>query len=206
MKKGILRLGGNSKVSSIICITRLHIITPRSKCYLNLINLESREYQSPLRYVSSLRKARFVHTSISSVKKKLSRIHHSIQTSHSSQITPADPVIRAKSHRLTAASRHAQDSISSGVPPLLPLLVVVDVLELEVELFVFDELVEASDGDSGVTVIPTTAILVVVGSGVTEFGTVVVVEDVATARVIEGMVELVLVVLVLNVLATITTD
>ena len=136
-------------------------------------------------------------------------------------------MIRAKSHRLTAASRHAQDSISSGVPPPppLPLLVVVDVLELEVELFVFDELVEASDGDSGVTVvpttttlveasegdggvtvIPTTARLVVVGSGVTEFGTVVVVEDVAAARVIEGVVELVLVVLVLNVLATITTD
>ena len=132
---------------------------------------------------------------------------------------------RAKSHTLTAASRHAQDSTSSGVPPLLPLLVIVDVLELEVELFVFDELVEASEGDPGitvvpttttlveasegdcgVTVIPTTATLVVVGSGVTVLGTIVVVEDVAAARVFEGMVELVLVVLGLNVLASITTD
>ena len=132
---------------------------------------------------------------------------------------------RAKSQTLTAASRDAQDSISSGVPPLLPLLVVVDVLELEVELFVFDELVvvpegdsgitvvpttttlvEASEGDCGVTVIPTTATLVVVGSEVTVLGTIVVVEDVAAAKVFEGMVELVLVVLGLNVLASITTD
>ena len=145
--------------------------------------------------------------------------------SHSSQITPADPVTRAKSHTLTAAPRYAEDPISSGVPPPLPLLVDVDVLELEVELLVFDELVEASEGDSGttvvpttttlveasegdsgVTVIPTTAMLVVVGSGVTVVGASVVVEGVAAAGVIEGVVELVLLVLVLNVLASITTD
>ena len=63
----------------------------------------------------------------------------------------------------------------------MPLFVEVDVLELEVELFVCDVLVEVSEGDAGITVVPTTATLVVVGSGVTVVGTTVVVEDVAAA-------------------------
>ena len=61
------------------------------------------------------------------------------------------------------------------------LFVEVDVLELEVELFVCDVLVEVSAGDAGTTVVPTTATLVVVASGVTVVGTTVVVEDVAAA-------------------------
>ena len=71
--------------------------------------------------------------------------------------------------------------MSSIVPPPLPLLVDVDVLELEVELFVCNVLVEASEGASAGTVVPTIATLVVVGSGVTVIGTTVVVEDVAAA-------------------------
>ena len=59
-----------------------------------------------------------------------------IQTSHRNQISPADPVSRANSHSLILAWWHAEDPISSGVPPPLPLLVDVDVLELEVELCV----------------------------------------------------------------------
>lgn len=101
--------------------------------------------------------------------------------SHRSQAAPADPVRRANSHILTAAPWHAEDPVSSGVPPPLPLFVDVDVLELEVELFVGDVLLEASEGDSGVTVVPTTATLVVVGSGVTVVATSIVVEDVAAA-------------------------
>ncbi len=107
--------------------------------------------------------------------------------SHSSQIAPADPASRAKSHTLSAAPWHAEDSISSGVPPPLPLLVDVEVLGLELELFVCDVLVEASEGDSGVIVVPTTATLVVVGSGVTVVGTIVVVEDVAAAWGVEDV-------------------
>ena len=91
------------------------------------------------------------------------------QTSHSSQVTPASPASKAKSHTLTAASRHAEDPMSSGVPPPLPLPVDVDVLEveveLEVELSVCDVLAEVSEGDAGTTVVSTTATLVVVGSG-----------------------------------------
>ena len=100
---------------------------------------------------------------------------------HSSQIAPADPASRANSHTLNAAPWHAEDSISSGVPPPLPLLVDVEVLALELELFVCDVLVEASEGESGITVVPTTATLVVVGSAITVVGTMVVVEDVAAA-------------------------
>ena len=110
-----------------------------------------------------------------------------MQRSHSSQTTPADADSRANSHTLTAASWHAEDPISSGVPPPLPLLVDVDVLESEVELFVCDVLVEVSEVDSGATVIPTTATLVVVESGVMVVGTVVVVEDVAAAWGIEDV-------------------
>lgn len=110
-----------------------------------------------------------------------------MQRSHSSQTTPTDADSRANSHTLIAASWHAEDPISSGVPPPLPLLVDVDVLESEVELFVCDVLVEVSEDDSGATVIPTTATLVVVESGVMVVGTVVVVEDVAAAWVIEDV-------------------
>ena len=49
------------------------------------------------------------------------------------------------------------------------------------ELFVCDVLVEVSESDAGTTVVPTTATLVVVASGVTVVGTTVVVEDVAAA-------------------------
>lgn len=48
----------------------------------------------------------------------------------------------------------------------------------------WDVLVEVYEGDSGVTVVPTTATLVLVGSGVTVVGTIVVVEDVAAAGII----------------------
>lgn len=106
------------------------------------------------------------------------------------------------SHTLTAASWHAEDPTSKGVPPLL-LLVDVDVPGLEVALFVCDVLVEASETDSGVTVIPTTAMLVVVGSGVRVVGTTVVVEDVASTWGVEDVevveLELVELVLVLDV-------
>lgn len=116
------------------------------------------------------------------------------------------------SHTLTAASWHAEDDTSSGVPPPLLLLVDVDVPALEVELFVCDVLVEASEGDSGFTVVPTTAILVVVGSGVTVVGTIVVVEDVTATWGVEDVevveLEVVELVLVLDVdgLASPTID
>ena len=58
----------------------------------------------------------------------------------------------------------------------MPLPVDVDSLELEVELLVCDVLVEVSDGDAGTTVVSTTATLVVVGSGVTVVGTIVLCE------------------------------
>ena len=61
-------------------------------------------------------------------------------------------------------------------------------LELEVEVFVLDVLVEVSECDSGTTVVSTTATLVVVGSGVTVVGTTVVVEVVAAAWGVERMV------------------
>lgn len=85
---------------------------------------------------------------------------------------------------------------------------------LDVELSVCDVLVEASEDDSGVTVIPTTATLVVVGSGVTVVGTTVVVKDVTAAWGVEDVevvelevVELVLVlVLVVDVLASLAVD
>ena len=105
------------------------------------------------------------------------------QGSQKSQTTPANPASRANSHTLTATPRQAEDPISSGVPPPLPLLVDVDVPALEVEVFVFDVLVEVSEGDSGITVIPTTATLVVVDSGMTVVGTTIVVEVVAAWRV-----------------------
>ncbi len=105
----------------------------------------------------------------------------SAQKSHSSQTTPAEVANRANSHALIAASWHAEDSISSGVPPPLPSLVDVDEPELEVELLVCDVLVEASGVVSGDTVVPTIATLVVVASGMTVVGTIVVVEDVAAA-------------------------
>ena len=83
---------------------------------------------------------------------------------------------------------------------------------LEVELFVGDVLVEASEGDSGFTVVPTTAMLVVVGSGPTVVGTTVVVEDVTATWGVEDVevvelevVELVLV-LVVDGLASPTVD
>lgn len=119
-------------------------------------------------------------------------VNNSLHTSHSSQLTPAIPAINARSHTLTAASRLAEDPISSGVPPPLPLPVDVDVLELDVELFVCDVLVDASEDDSGVTVTPTTAMRVVVDSGVTVIATMVVVEDVAATMGVEEDVELVL--------------
>lgn len=119
--------------------------------------------------------------------RNLASLQASNKRSHRSQATPADPASRPNIHALTAASWHAEDPISSSVPPPLPLLVEVEVLELEleVELFVSDVLVEASEGDSGVTVVPTTATLVVVGSGVTVVGIIVVVEDVAAAWGVE---------------------
>lgn len=49
------------------------------------------------------------------------------------------------------------------------------------------ELLEASEGGSGVTVVPTIATLVVVGSGVTVVATSIVVEDVAAAWGIEDV-------------------
>lgn len=99
-----------------------------------------------------------------------------------SHITPADPARVANSHILSSAPWHAaEEPISNGVPPPLPLLVEVDVLELEVELCACDVLVEVSEGDAGTTVVPTTATLVVVASGVTVIGTTVVVEVVAAA-------------------------
>ena len=110
------------------------------------------------------------------------------ETSHSSQVTPASPASKPKSHTLTIALRHAEDPISSGVPPPLPLPVDVDSLELEVELLVCDVLVEVSDGDAGTTVVSTTATLVVVGSGVTVVGTIVVVEVVAACVGVEEVV------------------
>lgn len=135
----------------------------------------------------------------------------SFYRSHGSQAAPADPTSRKNSHTFTAVSWHAEDPTSSGVPPL-SLLVDVDVLGLEVELFVCDVLVEASETDSGVTVTPTTAMLVVVGSGVTVVGTTVVVEDVAATWGVEGvdvveleLVELVLV-LVVGALASSVVD
>ena len=117
-------------------------------------------------------------------------LNGSIQESHSSQLTLASPATKANSHTLTAASRHAEDPISKGVPPPLPLPVDVEVLELEVELFVCDVLLEASLDDSGATVVPTNATLVVVGSGLTVIGTTVVVEDVAATLGFGEMVEL----------------
>ncbi len=141
----------------------------------------------------------------------------SAQRSHSSQTTPAEVARRANSHTPIAASWHAEDSISSGVPPPLPSLVDVYVPELEVELLVGDVLVEASEVVSGDTVVPTIATLVVVASGLTVVGTIVVVEDVAAAWGVEDMdvVELVLVlvvdvvvvdVLIVVVLASVATD
>ena len=101
---------------------------------------------------------------------------------HISHITPTDPARETNSHILSSAPWHAaEEPISSGVPPPLPLLVEVDVLELEVELCVCDVLVEVSEGDAGTTVVPTIATLVVVASGVTVIGTTVVVEVVAAA-------------------------
>ena len=144
-----------------------------------------------------------VHAGISVVE-NLAGIHDSIQLSHRSKITPAAPASNANSHTLIAALRYAEDSTSSGVPPPFSLPVDVDLLELEVELFVCDVPVEASEGDSGVTVTPTTATLVVVGSGVTVVGTTVVVEDVAAAWVVE-VVDLVLV-LVVDALASCPPD
>ena len=75
----------------------------------------------------------------------------------------------------------------------MPLLVDVDPPEFEVEVFVCDVLVELSKSDSGVTVVPTTATLVVVDSGVTVVGIIVVVEDVAAAWGVDEVVELVVV-------------
>ena len=130
-------------------------------------------------------------------------LQDSFHRSHRSQASPADPASRANSHVLTAASWHAEDPISSGVPPPLPLLVDIDVLEVEVEvelfvsdvleveveveLLVSDVLVEVSEADSGVTVVSTIATLVVVGSGETVTGTIVVVEDVAAAWGVEDV-------------------
>ena len=118
---------------------------------------------------------------IASQVSDLAGLQDPIQSSHSTKATTVDPASRANSHTLTVASWHAEDPISSGVPPPLSLLGDVEVLDTEVELFVCDVLVKASEGDSGATVVPTTATLVVVGSGVTVIGTTVVVEDVAAA-------------------------
>ena len=97
--------------------------------------------------------------------------------------------------------------MSSGVPPPLPLPVLVDVLELEVGLFECDVLVEASKVDSGATVTPTTAMLVVVDSGPMVVATIVVVEDVAAAWGVDELVELVLVlVLVVDALPSMPAD
>lgn len=82
----------------------------------------------------------------------------------------------------------------------MPSPVDVDVLELDVELFVCDVLIEASVDDSGVTVTPTTAMRVVVGSGMTVVATIVVVEDVAATLGVEEEVELVLVLVLVLVL------
>ena len=113
---------------------------------------------------------------------KLHSINDLSPRSHSSHTIPAGPARETNSHILSLASWHAAaELISSGVPPPLPLFVEVDVLVLEVELFVFDVLGEVSEGDAGTTVVPTTATLVVVDSGVTVMGTTVVVEVVAAA-------------------------
>ena len=103
------------------------------------------------------------------------------------QVTPANPASRANSHTRTAASWHAEDSISSGVPPPLPLLVDVDLLELEVKLLVSDVLVDASEADSGVTVVSAIATLVVVGSGATVVATTVVVDEFAKTWGVEDV-------------------
>ena len=107
--------------------------------------------------------------------------------SHSSQTTPAEVASRTNSPTLIAESWHAEDSISSGVPPPLPSLAEVDEPELDVELRVCDVLVEASGVVSGDTVVPTIATLVVVASGMTVVGTIVVVEDVAAALGVEDV-------------------
>ena len=108
--------------------------------------------------------------------------HDLTPRSHNSHITPTDPARETNSHKLSPAPRHAaEEPISNGVPPPFPLLVEVGVLELDVELFVCDVLVEVSAGDAGTTVVPTTATLVVVASGVTVVGMTVVVEVVAAA-------------------------
>lgn len=70
----------------------------------------------------------------------------------------------------------------------------VDVLELEVELFVCDVLLEVSEGDAGTTVVSTTATLVVVGSAVTVVGTTVVLEVVPAALGVEELVGTIVVV------------
>ena len=164
----------------VVCIRRFQL-TPRSKCYR--INLE---YHKINRRSDSC----IVHPHVSFVQANLPLIYSLAglddlsQTSHSSQVTPARPASKAKSHTLTAASWHAEDPISRGVPPplSLPALPVdVDVLELEVELFVLDVSVELSEGDAGTTVVSTTAMLVVVGSGGMVVETIVVVDVVAAA-------------------------
>ena len=55
------------------------------------------------------------------------------------------------------------------------------------DLVVEDVLLEASEGDSAITVVPTIATLVVVGSGVTVTATPIVVEDVAAAWGVEDV-------------------
>ena len=174
----------------VVCVRGFHV-TPRSERYR--INLEYQKINHRSVRVSSIRTSALYKQNLPLLN-NLAGLNGPSQTSHDSQVTPASPASKAKSQTLTAASRHAEDPTSSGVPPPLPLPVDVDVLELEVELFVIDVLVEESEGAAGTTVVSTTATLVVVGSGVTVVGTTVVVEVVAAALGVEEVVGTIVVV------------
>ena len=170
LENRMLSFKSNNTASSSCALERRLRVTPRSKCRFIKRCLEFETYQTLLAFRHHCPVGR----------------PHSIDDFtprfHSSHITPADPARKKNSHTLSSAPwRAAEELISSGVPPPLPLFVDVDVLELEVELFVCDVLVEVSAGDAGTTVVPTTETLVVVGSGATVIGTTVVVEVVAAA-------------------------
>ena len=176
-KRQTFSQGRNVHLCHVVCIRMLHV-TPRSKS--NRMNLEFQKINHRSDSCIVHPHTGFVHAHVPLLN-CLAGLNGPSQTPHRSQVTPASPGSKPKSHTLTAASRHAEDPTSSGVPPPLPLPVDVDVLELEVELFVCDVLLEVSEADAGTTVVSTSATLVVVGSGVTVIGTTVVVEVVAAA-------------------------
>ena len=178
--KRMLSLKSNSTASSSSALELLRI-TPRSKCRLIKRRLEFATFQSPLAFIHHCPTAGRVYARDSEMEKPHST-NDLTPRFHNSHIIPADPARNKNSHILNSDPWHAEEEpISSGVPPPLALSVEVDGLEVEVELFVCDVLVEVSAGDAGITVVPTTATLVVVDSGVTVTGTTVVVEDVAAA-------------------------